>query len=478
MPQMWQEELFCKRLLVKDISSFISDEKEVSSDDNEVTEFKALMALADEERVYVGKESTRNGEWIKPSMKKVHTLLEMEDNDDRKSFLDYLCIDLNYKAKLDLLTMHHVNTEILKKNQNLRNELNKLTSITEAWLNCSNKDNQCMSEQIPTQKKKILGINQLIEDTSSSGPKDPVFVKSLADNSKVSITSSNKPKLSKAEDFTLSNHDTGKHPLPPLEKLTGAEPVSGPKTIKSILNSKSTFKAETLKALAGKLKNVKMEDDPPLTIVMKELNELKLQISKNKSSYFRIKNSQQQCSSTSDHNDIEWFRKREALQAKKVESFKASKTESSSALRSKTPTKRSPNMYKEYVAEFWYSANALENSKVSFSIPTGCIYGEVGVNTFRNAIGAHYLHHSSEYVAPPSIDVVRHWFPTIGYGEEVSAKGTLKKILYPPRWRLLMAQIIQCLGAKTGGFDQITNKGAIILYSLANGINIDNANIF
>ncbi|GKB43936.1 zinc finger, CCHC-type containing protein [Tanacetum coccineum] len=41
----------------------------------------------------------------------------------------------------------------------------------------------------------------------------------------------------------------------------------------------------------------------------------------------------------SDHNNIEWFRKREALQAKKVESFKASKTESLSALRSKTPTK-------------------------------------------------------------------------------------------------------------------------------------------
>ncbi|GJV36722.1 hypothetical protein Tco_1409199 [Tanacetum coccineum] len=69
-----------------------------------------------------------------------------------------------------------------------------------------------------------------------------------------------------------------------------------------------------------------------------------------------------------------------------------------------------------------------------------------GVNTFRNAIGAHYLPHSSEYVAPPSIDVVRQWFPTIRYGEEVSAKGTLRKSLLPP--------------------------------SLANGINIDYANIF
>ncbi|GJT50897.1 retrovirus-related pol polyprotein from transposon TNT 1-94 [Tanacetum coccineum] len=206
-------------------------------------DFKALMAFANEERVSVGKESARNDEWIKISMKKVHTLLEMEDNNDRKSFLDYLCIDLNYvdeqrnnlmpkhrnlvqelntckehilvlkQAKLDLLTMQHVNTKILKENQNLRNELKELTSIIEAWLNSSNKVNQCIN------------------------------------NSEVSITSSNKPKLSESEDSTMSNHDTGKHPLPPLKKLTGAEPVFGPKTIKSILKSKSTFKAKTLKGI-------------------------------------------------------------------------------------------------------------------------------------------------------------------------------------------------------------------------------------
>ncbi|GJV81566.1 hypothetical protein Tco_1517436 [Tanacetum coccineum] len=110
------------------------------------------------------------------------------------------------------------------------------------------------------------------------------------------------------------------------------------------------------------------------------------------------------------------------------------------------PFTKSLNMYKEYLAKFWYSAKALENSKVSFSVPTSGIYGKVGVNTFRNAIGAHYLPHSSEYVAPPSIDIVRPWFETIGYGETVPAKGTLKKSLRPP--------------------------------SLANGINIDYASIF
>ncbi|GJW44045.1 hypothetical protein Tco_0072844 [Tanacetum coccineum] len=169
---------FFKKGLI--VESYDWDEEEVSSNDNEIPEVKALMALADEERVFVSKESAKNGEWIKISMKKVHTLLEMEDNDDKKSFLDYLCIDLNYveeqknnlmskhrnlvqelntckeqllvlkQAKLDLLTMQHVNTEILKENQNLRNKLKELTSITEAWLNSSNKVNHCISEQIPT----------------------------------------------------------------------------------------------------------------------------------------------------------------------------------------------------------------------------------------------------------------------------------------------------------------------------------------
>ncbi|GJV44274.1 hypothetical protein Tco_1428810 [Tanacetum coccineum] len=185
-----------------------------------------------------------------------------------------------------------------------------------------------------------MGINQLTKDTFSSRPKDLIFVKSSSDN--VSIRDSNKPRLSESKNSTLSNHDTGKipsvesqrnttdrlvavtessatnydstdessvcsTPLPPLKKLDGAEPISGPKTIKSILMSKSTFKTETLKGIiinepssepargnksssasktnsasTGKLKNIKMEDDPPLAFVMKELNELKLQISKNK----------------------------------------------------------------------------------------------------------------------------------------------------------------------------------------------------
>ncbi|GJW38443.1 hypothetical protein Tco_0064288 [Tanacetum coccineum] len=352
------------------------DEEEVSSDDNEIVEVKVLMALAEENDV-VSKEGAKNDKWVKISMRKVHTLLKMEDNDDRKTYLDYLYIDLNYveeqrnnllskhrdlvhelnpckeqllvlkQAKLDFLTMQHVNTEILKENKNLRTELKELTAITETWLNGSNKVNQCISEQIPSQKKRILRVDQLTEDPSSSRQKDLVFVKSSADDTKVSITGAERPLLSEAEGFILPNHDTGRilpaesqrnitnplvavtdssateydsadessvcsTPLPPLKKLDGAEPISESKTIKSILRSKSTFKAETLKGVkvnepssapakgnksssaskvssapSGKLKSVKIEDDPPLAIVIKELNDLKLQISKNQSSYSR-----------------------------------------------------------------------------------------------------------------------------------------------------------------------------------------------
>ncbi|GKE76361.1 hypothetical protein Tco_1542481, partial [Tanacetum coccineum] len=110
-------------------------------------------------------------------------------------------------------------------------------------------------------------------------------------------------------------------------------------------------------------------------------------------------------------------------------------------------------MYKEYLAEFWYSTKTLENSKVFFSTPTGGIYGKVGVNTFKNAIGAYYLPHSSEYVAPPSIDIVRLWFETIRYGEVVPAKRTFKKSLFHPR--RAKSRIIN--------HDILTRKGPITL---------------
>ncbi|GJW04221.1 retrovirus-related pol polyprotein from transposon TNT 1-94 [Tanacetum coccineum] len=110
-------------------------------------------------------------------------------------------------------------------------------------------------------------------------------------------------------------------------------------------------------------------------------------------------------------------------------------------------------------------------------IKLGGVRGDIGITAFRNALRAQYLPHSSMYVSSPSITTVRPWFATIGYNGEIRAKGTLKKICLSPRWRLLMGQIIQCLGGKIGVLDQISNKDATILYCLANGVHVDYAKL-
>nr|GEW02956.1 hypothetical protein [Tanacetum cinerariifolium] len=362
------------------VETYDWDQEELSSEDNEVTKVKAMMALTD---------SSCN-----------------EDNDNRKSFLNYMCIDLNYvgeqrnnlmlkhrnlvqelntckeqvfvlkQAKLDLLTMQHVNTKIRKENQNLKNELKELTSIIEAWLNSSNKVNLCINERIPTQKKKIPRIEQLTEDTFSFVPKDLIFVKSLADN--VSITNSNKPR---------------------------------PKTIKSILMSKSTFKAKTLKgiiinepslapsrgnksssasktysALAGSDLNGKAImrlDVEPWSSVSKMFSDLncggfnmdrkitsakaedvvaagccanilwiKIQLTDYDIIYEKIKNHTLKRDTEFHFIPTQYQLADIFIKLLEKPSFKRLIDELGS-----------PNMYKEYLAECWYSAKALKNSK-------------------------------------------------------------------------------------------------------------------
>nr|GEU56808.1 retrovirus-related Pol polyprotein from transposon TNT 1-94 [Tanacetum cinerariifolium] len=70
-----------------------------------------------------------------------------------------------------------------------------------------------------------------------------------------------------------------------------------------------------------------------------------------------------------------------------------------------------------------------------------------------------------------------HGFYRLGTMGEIGATRTFKKSRLPPRWILLMAQIIQYLGGKTSGLDQISNKDATILYCLANGVKVDFAKI-
>nr|GEV82635.1 hypothetical protein [Tanacetum cinerariifolium] len=317
----------------------------MSSDDNEMVEVKVLMALA-EENDAVSKEGAINGEWVKISMRKVHTLHEMKDNDDRKTYLDYLCIDLNYVKEQRI--------NLLSKHRDLVHELNackeQLLVLKQAKL-----DFLTMHEQIPSQKKRILGVDQLTKDPSSSGKKDLVFVKSLANDTKVSIPSVKRPWLFEDEGFILPNHDTATDydyadessvcstPLPPLKKLDALAK-----------DNKSSSASKVNSAPAGKLKSVKIEDDPPLTIEIKELNNLKLQFSKS-----------------------------EALQDKKAEALKSTRAKSLNANRSKTLTKSGCSRHMIGVKSYLHKYVEQPGPKVMFEDDSTCTtkgYGSVKCN--------------------------------------------------------------------------------------------------
>ncbi|GKD09235.1 hypothetical protein Tco_1188920 [Tanacetum coccineum] len=288
-------------------------------------------------KAYEWDESTDDNEMVRV---KVHTLLEMEDNGERNFFIDYLCIDLNYadeqrnnlmlkhrdlvqelntckekllvlkQAKLDFLTMQHANTEILKENQNLRKELKELTIITEVWLNSSNKVNQCISEQIPNQKKRILG----------SGQTDLVFVKSSADDTIVSIPGVERPYQggSSLRSQTLRPLK----PFPPCKHCGFNDHQSDNCVNYPTYEICGSYDHDTKghKRIISLKRGIKPRNPQHVT--------------KSYETYGSTMHT------TTDHNDIEWFRRGKALQAKKAEALKDKKGKSSNANRSKTLTNR------------------------------------------------------------------------------------------------------------------------------------------
>nr|GEZ03633.1 retrovirus-related Pol polyprotein from transposon TNT 1-94 [Tanacetum cinerariifolium] len=64
-------------------------------DEEEVTQVKVLMALADDE-LTVRKNHARNDEWVNITMRKVNTLLSMDEDVDWKNYLKYINIDLKF----------------------------------------------------------------------------------------------------------------------------------------------------------------------------------------------------------------------------------------------------------------------------------------------------------------------------------------------------------------------------------------------
>ncbi|GJY01835.1 retrovirus-related pol polyprotein from transposon TNT 1-94 [Tanacetum coccineum] len=153
--------------------TFDWDEEEVS-DEEEVTQVKVLMALADDE-LTVGKSHARNGEWVDITIRKVNTLLSMDEDADWQNYLKDELLILK-QAKLDAVTFQIQNTKLTKLNHALQEQLKEEKKINEKWLTSSKKVSQCISEQIPHQKKKVLGGELLTESSSKMNENENLFV--------------------------------------------------------------------------------------------------------------------------------------------------------------------------------------------------------------------------------------------------------------------------------------------------------------
>ncbi|GKE56286.1 retrovirus-related pol polyprotein from transposon TNT 1-94, partial [Tanacetum coccineum] len=206
-------------------------EEEVS-DDEEVTQVKVLIALADDE-LTVGKSHAHNDEWVNITIRKVNTLLSMDKDADWQNYLKYINIDLKFveeerlnllskynkmvfelnkcryellilkQAKLDAVTFQIQNTELTKLNHALQEQLKEEKKINEKWLTSSKKRLNHDSKLPNFNTRRILipesqAVNESLESTET-------------------LNTPESSKDSEAESLTL---------LPPFKNLQGASPSS------------------------------------------------------------------------------------------------------------------------------------------------------------------------------------------------------------------------------------------------------------
>ncbi|GJU60690.1 retrovirus-related pol polyprotein from transposon TNT 1-94 [Tanacetum coccineum] len=261
----FQKDYKAKYKKMKARLALFEDEEEVSNEE-EVPQVKVLMALADEELI-VGKSHARNGEWVDITIRKVNTLLSMDEDADWQNYLKYINTDLKFveeqrlnllskynkmvfelnkcrdellilkQAKLDAVTFQIQNTELTKLNHALQEQLKEEKKINEKWLTCSKKVSQCMGEQIPHQKKKVLGGELVTESSSKMNENKNLFVPASIgyDQEMVSKTKDWVERLN--PNSKLPNFNTGRILVPESQAIN--ESLEPTKTLRIVAVSKT-----------------------------------------------------------------------------------------------------------------------------------------------------------------------------------------------------------------------------------------------
>ncbi|GJZ24009.1 retrovirus-related pol polyprotein from transposon TNT 1-94 [Tanacetum coccineum] len=206
------------------------NEESVSSKDEGTTRIRAFMAIAKDEP-YMGKADARSGQWVDITMKK------------RKHMVN------KYNLLKQDLSLH-------------KSELSNLRILViEKWTCSKVTLDQLLSEQIPGNIVKALGGKGRREENNPS--KEVLFTK--AD---VSIYESAPMITSDSEDDSDIQE-----PLPPLPKLTGADPSGASKSLISLSDLTANMADLTLNTASKEIK--KSSNKVSQTYVIKKRTESK-----------------------------------------------------------------------------------------------------------------------------------------------------------------------------------------------------------
>nr|GEW98721.1 retrovirus-related Pol polyprotein from transposon TNT 1-94 [Tanacetum cinerariifolium] len=265
--------------------------------------------LADDEFT-VRKSHARNGKWVDITIRKVNTLLSMDEDADWKNYLKDELLSLK-QAKLDTITFQIQNTELTKLNHALQEQLKEEKNINEKWLTSSKKVSQCISEQIPHQKEKVIeGYDQEMV------PKTKYCVERLNPDSK--LPNFNTERILAFESQAGASPSSEVMPLTfqphsPKERLglgtmKHTKPEIQDSSNKSVLGTVTVIGTKQITpSVHTKVKDTEQESK------LKELTKLvQMLIDEKCNAYGSI------VYSTSNHNEFDHFKRREKIQAAKA----------------------------------------------------------------------------------------------------------------------------------------------------------------
>ncbi|GJZ67391.1 retrovirus-related pol polyprotein from transposon TNT 1-94 [Tanacetum coccineum] len=208
-----------------------SGRESVSSEDEGITKFKALVAITEDEPS-MGKGDARSGQWVEITMKRVHRLLSMTEGKERKHVLDYTHVDLQYveDQRKDLVNKYNA----LKQDLALHKSELLLGNIVNAVGGRGRRKENNFSKEVVFTKA----------DESSSGPA-------------LMITSDSEADIDSQE------------PLPPLPKLVRVEPSSISDNLISLSDLTANMSKMTLNTSSSK-GNKKSSDKVSKSYVIKK----------------------------------------------------------------------------------------------------------------------------------------------------------------------------------------------------------------